>query len=179
MHVNVGWVSLTGYSAMECEGRVMSSFLDKCKDVNADFGFKHLHQVFVNLKAFTATDEKVGDNKNLLRDAHSPSSYETSEVYLIKKSRSNMNSCANIVYGSDYSPSSSPVDVASFIPSPFGSPTISRKGSVSSDSCEIRWDAIRSPTGMQGLRTQLSVVPIGTNHFAVLCLPVSSLKRPF
>lgn len=177
MHVNVGWVGLTGYSATECEGRVLSSFLDKCKDVNADFGFKHLHQVFVTLKAFTATDAKSGDKKTLPRDAHSPSSYDTSEVYLIKKVKSN--SCANIVYGSDYSPSTSPVDIASFIPSPFGSPTISRKGSVSSDSCEIRWDAIRSPMGMQGFRTQLSVVPIGTNHFAVLCLPVSSLKRPF
>lgn len=157
----------------------MSSFFDKFKDVNADFGFKHFLEVISSLKAFKTSTGKCEDKKNIPRDAHSPSSYDTPEVYLIKKIKSNLNSCANVVYGSDYSPSSSPVDVASFIPSPFGSPTISRKGSVSSDSCEIRWDSMRVPTGMQGFRTQLSAVPIGSSHFAVLCLPVLSSKRCF
>lgn len=171
---------------MDCEGRTMSSFFDKFKDIGADFGYNHFLQVISNLNAIGTISRKDAEtsdknepekNKVRQRDAHAPSSYETSDVYLVKKVKSCTSFCANVIYGSDVSPSSSPGGIASFIPSPFGSPSISRKGSLSSDSCEIRWDSLRVPTGILGLRTQLSTVPIGTKHFAVLCIPVPLSKR--
>jgi hypothetical protein len=184
VHVNVGWVGHTGFSAVECEGRTLSSFIDKSKDSSSDFGFKHFQHVFKSLKAFTP-QEKKGDISGIdvvatdvpKRDAHSPSSYETSNVFLMKKAKS-LSACPNIIFR-DFLPSSSPDGVASLIASPFGSPTITRKSSinVSTDSCEVKWDSFRVPFGnVQGLRTQLSTVPIGSKHFAVLCIPVPTSK---
>lgn len=184
VHVNVGWVGHTGFSAVECEGRTLSSFIDKSKDSSSDFGLKHFQHVFSSLKAF-APQDKTGDTSGIdvaaadvpKRDAHSPSSYETSNVFLMKKAKS-LSACPNIIFR-DFLPSSSPDGVASLIASPFGSPTITRKSSinVSTDSCEVKWDSFRVPFGnVPGLRTQLSTVPIGSKHFAVLCIPVPTSK---
>ena len=47
MHVNVGWVALTGYSAMELEGRGLHTLLDQTKD---PFGADHFVQLLDWLK---------------------------------------------------------------------------------------------------------------------------------
>lgn len=183
VHVNVGWVGYTGFSAVECEGRTLSSFMDQSRDIASGFGYKHFLHVIANLKAMTPIPEvEAGSvpgtsSDQPRRDAHSPSSYETSNIYLVKKARAKSHMCKNFIYGSDYPPSSSPHGVESLIPSPFGSPTITRKSSInlSSDSGEIRWDSFRVPsTSPPGLRTQLSTVPIGLKHFAVLCIPAAT-----
>ena len=157
--------------------------MDQSKDSASGFGYKHFLHVISSLKALTPTpDVEAGSGSGTSsdlprRDAHSPSSYETSNIYLVKKARAKSHMCKNVIYGSDYFPSSSPHGVESLISSPFGSPTITRKSSInlSSDSCEIRWDSFRVPsTSPPGLRTQLSTVPIGLKHFAVLCIPAAA-----
>lgn len=177
----MGWVGLTGFSGVECEGRTLSSFIDEKRDAAAEFGFNHFKRVFRNLSMFVPDGGGREIKSNPKRDAHAPSSYETSNVYLIKKSKSFSATTSQCVQGSQCTLSPSPVGVASLISSPFGSPTITRKGSInrSADSCEVRWDTIRISSGLgqpAGVRVQLSTVPIGSKHFAVLCIPVIPSK---
>ena len=42
VHVNLPWVNLTGYTGMECEGRVLQSLLDHDRDPEGSQHFDHL-----------------------------------------------------------------------------------------------------------------------------------------
>ena len=69
VHVNVGWVSLTGYSGMDSEGRYLQSILDNAKD---PFGSENFVQLMAWLNAQNSF--KMHVNVNLTKKARHPSS---------------------------------------------------------------------------------------------------------
>lgn len=127
--MNVGWVQLTGYSAVDCEGKTLSSFFNTCKDIHSLTGFNQFQRLIKVLQSDGDTVQHPSDfgnppvpvpsfNRPYVRDCHAPSCYEVANVRIGKKSSFPCSlaplSDPNLVATSDAYLSSSPNGVDKF-----------------------------------------------------------------
>jgi hypothetical protein len=169
--VNVGWVNLTGFSAIDCEGKLFSSFFDTVRDICAEAGYAQFQSLIARVES-QRVSEIANKSSIPIRDAHAPSSYEVANVFLTKKSRTIPNQSSSLSAHSFELPSpSSPDGIASLFPSAFGSPALSRSWSLSSDGNDNSGKDLKPTNISLGIPIRLSPVPIGSKHIAILCVP--------
>jgi hypothetical protein len=125
VHVNVGWVQLTGYSAVDCEGQSLSSLFNMRKDIYSQAGFKQFRRLINILQSNDNPLQPPSDCPGSppfirppKRDCHAPQSYEVANVRINKKLLFPLPlaplSDPNMVAMSDIKLASSPSGVMSF-----------------------------------------------------------------
>ena len=116
VHVNVSWVTLTGYAAVDCEGKVLSSLFHETTDA------KHF-SLYNNLvdNCLKSNKEKLSYSDDNSKDfsAYSTDSESSDDTQTIS-----MPKTANIILSS---PSKAPVVSAGFQFNPWGAAKISNK----------------------------------------------------
>lgn len=143
VHVNVGWVALTGYAAMEVEGLPLSSLLDEDLDPK---GLQRWHLSLKSLKSDDNSSSGQGScTVNLKRRLfQKPSFYHS---------------------GSRSSRSASSDGISL-------SRNLSSNSSLLSEGFPQLEGSTVFPTALRSELTQIELtpVPIGTKHIAVLCI---------
>lgn len=131
MHVNVAWVQLTGYSAVDCEGQTLSSFFNTCKDIYSLAGFNQFQRLIKLLQEDTDPIQQPSDCETYpgsspappsikahIRDCHAPHCYEVANVCISKKSLSSFSSTAlsdpDIEAKNEFKLASSPSGISDF-----------------------------------------------------------------
>lgn len=147
VHVNVGWVALTGYAAMEVEGLQLSSLIDEDIDPR---GMERWQQSLKALSSDSTSSSGTSSTHsssvvNLKRRLHQrPSFYRSSP----RSSRSTSSDGVSMTRN-----------------------TSSNSSLLLEGSAPLEGNAMfLTPFKSELTQVELTPVPIGTKHFAVLCV---------
>lgn len=155
MHVNIGWVTLTGYSAADCEGVHLSALIGTDEDVDIG-GFALTRQHSVDFSSFSPSRAPSSG-------AITPSPSDSGTVYLRRRSvrRPMFHSSASKLSLDSYSSDG----LVPSLPTLRSDSSFSPHGAASSEKAAAAFP-FNAPTSLSPV--EYFPVPIGRSHHAVL-----------